>query len=140
MSVAPRGNTGLARRLVVLEALRVESPDPGGGGVTRVCDKLRGPLAKLAGQAGFHSLLSRALALAKAADPSLAAVQVRIDGTLGGHDAARDPPGGPEPGTAVVAQLLGLLETFIGVALTMRLVCEIWPELSGVEGSGGIHE
>lgn len=140
MSTASPNNAGLARRLIALESARGESPGPGGGGVTRVCDKLRGPLSKLAGQAGFHSLLSRALALAKAADPSLAAVQVRIDGTLGGHDAARDPPGGPEPGTAVVAQLLGLLETFIGVALTMRLVCEIWPELSGVEGSGGIHE
>lgn len=137
MSVAPHGNTGLARRLVALEAPRVESPDPGGGGVGRVCNKLREPLSKLAGQAGFHSLLARALALAKAADPSLAPVQVRIDGTLGGYDGVRDPHGGTEPGTAVVAQLLGLLEIFIGVALTMRLVCEVWPELSGVEGNGG---
>jgi hypothetical protein len=31
-------------------------------------------------------------------------------------------------GASLVAQLLGLLVTFIGVALTMRLVRDIWPD------------
>ena len=103
---------------------------------------MRVPLSKLAGHAGFHSLLSRAVALAKAANPSLAPVQVRIDGTLGGYDARCDQPGGAEPGIDIVAQLLGLLESFIGVALTMRIVGEAWPALSavdGVEGNGEHH-
>jgi hypothetical protein len=91
----------------------------------------------LTGQAGFHSLLSRAVALAKAADPSLAPVQVRIDGTLGGYETRRDRPGGAEPGNDVVAQLLGLLESFIGVSLTMRIVGEAWPELSAIDGVDG---
>ena len=105
--------------------------------------KLRGPLSKLVGQAGFHSLLSRALALAKTANPALALVEVRIDGTLGGSGARRDPNGGVEPDTDVVAQLIGLLETFIGLTLAMRIIGDAWPELSatdGGEGNGERHE
>jgi hypothetical protein len=40
------------------------------------------PLSTLAGVEGFRSLLARALTLAKAQVPSLAAVQVKADGTL----------------------------------------------------------
>jgi hypothetical protein len=47
--------------------------------VVRVCERLRKPLARLAGVAGFRSLLSRAVALARAEIPSLVGVQVRAD-------------------------------------------------------------
>src|SRR5476649_2675743 len=47
-----------------------------------VCEKLRPPLATLMGNAGFHALLSRALARAAADAPSLRAVQVKADGSL----------------------------------------------------------
>ena len=137
MSTASPGNPGLARRLVALEAARGDPAGGPGGAVARVCDEFRTPLAKLAGQAGFHSLLSRALALAKAANPALAPVQVRADGTLGGHDGVLAAHGTVESGADIVAHLLGLLETFIGVTLTMRLVYDIWPELSGVEKGRG---
>jgi hypothetical protein len=99
----------------------------------RVCEKLRLPLARLAGAAGFRSLLSRAVAMAKAEVPSLAAAQVRADGSLEGLDGPgpdQDAGAGGEAGVVVVAQLLGLLVTFIGEPLTLRLVRDAWPDAS----------
>ena len=58
-------------------------------------------------------------------------VQVRADGSLEGFDAARCQEGaaqGGEAGVVVVAQLLGLLVTFIGEPLTLRLVRDAWPD------------
>jgi hypothetical protein len=98
-----------------------------------VCEKLRLPLAKLAGVAGFRSLLSRAVALAKSEDPSLVAVRVGADGSLEGLDAPGQDQGtgaGGAAGVVVVAQLLGLLVTFIGEPLTLRLVRDAWPNAS----------
>ncbi len=116
--------TNVARRLIALEAARAGST---GAGTVRVCDKLRVPIAKLAGVAGYRSLLSRAVALAKAEVPALAGVQVRADGTLEGSDRT----GGVE----IVAQLLALLVTFIGEPLTRTLVRDAWPDESP-NGSG----
>ena len=136
MSTVPPAIHDLARRLIALEAARPSAPGAPLGGAVRVCDRLRTGLARLAGVAGFRSLLSRALALAKAEAPELAAAQVRADGTLEGlpddHDAGA--------GVAIVAQLLGLLVTFIGEPLTLRLVRDAWPDapVTGTDaGSGG---
>jgi len=52
----------------------------------RVCEKLSQPLCTLTGVEGCRSLLARALSLAKAEVPSLAAVKVKADGSLGGWD------------------------------------------------------
>jgi len=119
--------TDVARRLIALEAARDGLTGAGGGDAVRVCDKLRVPIAKLAGVAGYRSLLSRAVALAKAKVPALAGVQVRADGTLEGSDRT----GGVE----IVAQLLALLVTFIGEPLTRTLVRDAWPDESP-NGSG----
>ena len=118
----------LAQRLIARESAR-SLRNGTGSGVVQVCDKLRGPLAKLAGVAGFRSLLTRAVALAAANEPWLKLVQVLPDGTLGGFDEARQKQGDAGThGDEVVAQLLGLLDTFIGEPLTLRLVSEAWPE------------
>jgi hypothetical protein len=105
---------------------------------------LRVSLARLAGVAGFHSLMSRAVALAKAEVPTLAGAEVRADGSLEGLDGPRhdrDAGAGGEGGVVVVAQLLGLLVTFIGEPLTLRLVRDAWPEASAtgpdVSSGGG---
>jgi hypothetical protein len=68
--------------------------------------------------------------MAKAEAPSLAAVQVRADGSLVEPDGERDQAGGllGDGGVAVVAQLLGLLVTLIGEPLTLRLVRDAWPD------------
>jgi hypothetical protein len=133
MSTVPPAIRDLAGRLIALEAARDESPGAPVGGAVRVCDRLRVSLSRLTGVAGFRSLISRALALAKAEVPSLAPAQVRADGSLEGLDGTvhdQDARAGVEAGVAVVAQLLGLLMTFVGEPLTQRLVRDAWPNAS----------
>jgi hypothetical protein len=99
----------------------------------RVCEKLRRQLVLLMGTAGFRSLLSRALVLAQVEAPCLQFVQVKPDGSLEVLEKARA-EAEPERITAgkvvLIAQLLGLLITFIGEALTLRLMQEVWPDAS----------
>ena len=98
-----------------------------------VCEMLRPHLAGLMGKAGFSALLARALALAVAEVPELRAVQVREDGSMAGWDAPEavaEPEKLAEGGVVLVAQLLGLLDAFIGQNLTLRIMREVWPKLS----------
>jgi hypothetical protein len=83
------------------------------------------------GVAGFCSLASRALTLAQAETPTLSLVQVTTDGSLQGLcelDPQVDKDQAEEGGAILIAQLLGLLFTFIGIALTLRLVQDVWPD------------
>lgn len=121
----------LAQRLLAYEAVGDENSAPSESAASRVCAKLRGPLITLAGVAGFRSLLSRALTLARAEVPSLSAVQVAADGSLRGLDelvSQTDKEHAREGGAILIAQLVGLLLTFIGEGLTIRLVQDVWPE------------
>jgi len=125
----------LARRILVIEASRAHAVGTPVDEVVRACGKLQVPLSKFAGPAGFLSLLSRALVLAKAEVPCLSEVQVGPDGSLAGFDELKtDHDMGElevEEGRVVlVGHLLGLLATFIGESLTLRLACEAWPDAS----------
>jgi hypothetical protein len=83
----------------------------------RVYEKLRQSLGEFAGVAGFQSLASRALALARTEAPSLGAARVTADGSLQGlgeiehqididkDQLARIPAG--EGGIILIARLLG---------------------------------
>jgi len=126
MNMTPLRMQDLARRLIALEAERDPSDGPSDGAV-RVCAKLRAPLVKLVGVAGFCSLLSRSLAVAKADLPALEMVQVQPDGSLEGLERL-GPTHGSEPGVVVVARLLGLLATFIGEPLALGLVRFAWSD------------
>jgi hypothetical protein len=98
----------------------------------QVCDKLRVHLATFMGNQGFRELQSCALPRAKAEVPWLGAVQVKADGALEGIEELGAHHNGDElfeGGVVLVAQLLGLLLAFIGEALTLRFVREIWPEV-----------
>lgn len=119
-----------AAQLVALEAASKEISDSDVLATCRVCEKLRRPLVTMAGTAGFVSLLSRALTLARREAPVLDAVQIRSDGSLEGleGEAAKAHP-------VLVAYLLGLLNTFIGETLTLRLLTDIWPDLPVSEQS-----
>ena len=118
----------LARRMLAIEAARAEAP---GDAAVRVCEKLQTPLIRLTGSAGYSSLLARSLELAKSEAPSLRAVSVRPDGSLAGFDAIDRGAGEFETAwVALVAHLLGLLATFIGESLTLRIAREAWPDAS----------
>lgn len=100
--------------------------------VVFVSNKLRSPLSTLAGVAGFSSLLARALALSKQDIPSsssaLNALHVKPDGYLELDEELGDDHA--EAGVTLIARLIGLLFTFIGEALTLRLMHDVWPDLS----------
>ena len=96
-----------------------------------VCEKLRRPLSNLAGAAGSRALLARALCLAKTENPVLSRIQIRADGSLEMLDASGTQ--GDECQLAhgeviLVANLLGLLVTFIGEPLTLGLIQGVWPQ------------
>jgi hypothetical protein len=119
----------LAQRLLALEAANRRTTDAHVHEAVRVCEKLRIPLIRLAGLDGFASLLRRTLALARAEVPALERVTVNPDCSMEGFEelAADATDGGVDAPVALTAHLLGLLVTFIGEPLTMRLVCEAWP-------------
>jgi len=100
----------------------------GSHAVSRVSDKLRRPLTTLAGAAGFRSLLARALTLAKQESPALGAWEVKADGSL-------ESPNGEaqQSGDVLIAHLIGLMVTFIGESLTLRLVHDVWLDLADSE-------
>jgi hypothetical protein len=121
----------LAQRLLTYEAVAGKNSEPTESAAFRVCAKLRRPLITLAGVAGFRSILSRALTLARAEAPSLSVVQVAADGSLKGLDELEpqiDKEQARDEGAVLIAQLLGLLLLFIGEGLTLRLVQDVWPE------------
>jgi hypothetical protein len=111
----------IARHLIAHEAMGHTS----GPAAVEVCEKLRRPLITLAGTDGFRALLARALTLARREDSTLTVVSVRDDGSLEGltADISRSAC------ALLIAELLGLLMTFVGTELTMRLLQDIWPEV-----------
>jgi len=134
MSTASPALQTLARQLLASALGHAPTPTGDADQAVRACAKLRGPLTKLAGAAGFASLLARALVLAQRQAPALAGLRVGADGVL------ERPPENPQDsntaesarqgGVILVTELLGLLVTFIGTPLTLRLVQEAWPEAS----------
>ncbi len=142
MNSASPTSLDLARGLFALEAARGKNSGGRGSGGTaaspadhavRVCEGLREVLTAFAGTAGFRSLLTRALTLAKAQEHSLAAVQVLEDGSLAGLEKVRgeSSTGASEGagGQVLVAQLLDLLVIFIGEPLTLQLLRSAWPDV-----------
>lgn len=121
----------LARWLFACEAAAAGPAVPEIRLLVSICEKFQILLSTLAGVDGFRSLLSRALTLARTEAPWLGSVRIREDGSLEGPGTAGPQPGGEEAeagGVALVAQLLGLLVTFIGKDLTLLLVRDVWPE------------
>src|SRR5665213_44443 len=118
----------LAQRLLAFEAAEAGTANADTHAVGRVCDKLRRPLATLAGAAGFRSLLARALTLAKQESPVIAAWEVKSDGSLQGLNGEA-----AQSGAVLIAQLIGLMITFIGESLTLQFLHDVWLDLPGSE-------
>jgi hypothetical protein len=122
-----------AERLIAYETRGNKSSETKNPAAFLVGEKLRPHLARLMGKVGFRELLSRALVLANAEVPWLRAVRLKADGSfeeLAELGAQVDPDEIFEGRVVLLAQLLGLLITFIGEDLTLRLVREVWPKLS----------
>jgi hypothetical protein len=131
----------LARRLLAdSEPEHAESSHEHADQVVRTCEKLRVPLTKFTGNAGFVSLLSRALVLAKRQVPELKGLRVAADGSLEGYqNISPDLALVRHGGEVLLAELLNLLVTLIGLSLTLSLVSEAWPDvkvLSSFQGYG----
>lgn len=141
MTIPPE-TLDLARRLLAYETVTGESSVPTESATLRVYDKLRRHLCALAGVAGFQSLASRALTLSKSEAPSLSSVQVTPDGRLQGLgeiDPKTDKDQMEAEGAILIARLLGLLLTFIGETLTVRLMQDVWPDAAfdDMQSGGG---
>jgi len=118
----------LAQQLLAYELAEAKTLNAGSHAVSRVSDKLRRPLTTLAGAAGFRSLLARALTLAKQESPALGAWQVNADGSLESQNGEAE-----QSGSVLIAHLIGLMITFIGESLTLRLVNDVWLDLPDSE-------
>lgn len=116
-----------AERLLAIEAAGPSASESHMDVAARVAEKLRISLTRFVGADGFRALQTRALALARSEVPSLQAVKVTADGRLEGIEAAGKDG---EAANAITSHLLGLLSTFIGESLTLRLLRHAWPEAS----------
>ena len=100
--------------------------------VAAVIQRLRISLSKFAGDAGFVSLLRRAVAMASADVPSLKNVRIGMNGLLDGVEQIDASSGtgvlGEAAAVAITAHMLGLLVAFIGEPLTVRLLRESWTD------------
>ena len=136
----PLETRDLARRLLSYEAGAGKTSNSMDVAILHVYGKLRESLCIFAGTAGFQSLATRALVLARADAPSLGALRVSGDGSLEGLEEF-EPPNGMDKidkegaanlravdgGVTLIARLLGLLQTFLGEALTLSLLRNVWP-------------
>ena len=138
---ATRGMRDLAHRLLTYEAGAGKNSEPIESPTLRVYEKLRQGLGEFAGVAGFQSLASRALVLARMEAPTLSAARISADGALHGlgqsldefesqinkdKDRAAEYAAG-EGGIILISRLLGLLLIFLGEALTLSLLRVTWP-------------
>jgi hypothetical protein len=138
--ILPPQTRDLAQRLLAYQSAAGKTSEPTEFAAFGVCERLRQPLITLAGLAGFRSLLSRALTLARAQAPSLNAVQVAADGSLQSLEELRpqvDADQAREAGVILITQLLGLLVRVVGEAITLQLVTsQILPDFRFLSNSG----
>ncbi len=113
----------IAERLLGYEAGRESPSGANAFPAVYVCQKLGLPLSRLVGENGSRALLTRALTVAKREAEVLGPVKVADDGALEGWNGEAE-----GASTVLVGHLIGLLETFLGEALTLRLLHYVWPD------------
>lgn len=117
----------LAERLIAYEAALDRTSHLDLSETCHVCEKLRRSLGTLVGPEGYRSLLARALILAKREIPLLGAVKIKEDGSIEGLTGKAT-----EANVVLIGHFLGLMETFIGEAVTVWLLNDIWQDLPGL--------
>ena len=117
-----------AERLIAYEMSRTASSKPDPTTAFVVIETLGPHFGALMGAAGFRALISRALVLANVEVAWLRDLRVREDGSFEGLkelEAQANPEEITAGGIVLLARLLGLLVTFIGEDLTLRLLSNI---------------
>ena len=117
-----------AERLIALEISRNASSKPNPTAAFVAIEALVPHFGALMGAAGFRALISRAIVLSNAEVAWLHNLQVSKNGSFEGLNKLEvqvDPQEIANGGTVLLAQLLGLLVSFIGEDLTFRLLCDI---------------
>lgn len=120
---------GFAQQFLAYEAAAQNGTEPNRPAVFCVFEALRRPLSVIAGASGFRVLLGRALTRATAQVPTLSAVQVKPDDSLEPLSNLSN-NGDPEASIVLLAQLLGLLAAFIGEGVLLRILLDLWPDLT----------
>ena len=112
----------LAQRLIDFEQASDLGSNSGRNGAFRVLEKLRILVSRFSGSDGFAALMRRAIALSRTEYPSLEGRTLGKDASIASLEGVS-----PEAGLLLAAQLLDLMTTFIGEALTLSLLADIWP-------------
>ncbi|THD63703.1 hypothetical protein [Phenylobacterium sp.] len=133
----------IAKRLILFEWPSVASSASAAASEDPVIERLRPRLRRLMGHGGTRALLARALIMASSEAPWLSAAFVTANGDLEGFERLKSeiaPTTFLEGRVIFLAQLLGLLVTFIGPTLTSGLVGEIWPHIALKERDFGTEQ
>lgn len=96
-------------------------------------ERFRLNLALLMGPVGCRALIARAIKLASAEVPWLATLATGEDGELKNLPETVTTLGATaisDGEVALLSQLIGLLVAFIGPALALRLIKQLWPQLA----------
>lgn len=133
MNTETRAQWDVARWLLTHELGDAPAPASLPAAAERAARKLSQRLTRLVTAEGARALLARALQMARDDYPFLAEIRAgaTADAAFDGQWATVE---GVEPETmrdaltAVLAGVLGLLVTFIGEALMLRVVRDVWPE------------
>ena len=142
MTQVPAAARLLAQQILSHEAGGSTEPDVLTQAIERAEMRIRSQLSELIGLSGYAALIARALRLAQDEIPALEHVTINIEkgGLNGIHDfmevaqAHVDYPRSAWAGlTAILAHVIGLLSTFIGEDLALRLIREGWPDLGHVQ-------
>lgn len=112
----------LALKLAELEKTGGVGSVEGVSAPTHVIEKLRITLTRFSGVDSFTALMRRAVALTRAEDPTLASRTItRYDSVASFEELSY------ETVLMVTGHLLDLMSTFVGKALTLKLIADTWP-------------
>lgn len=132
----------LARRLFAREAEKHNRPSDAAETMEQVCIRLLQRLNPLIGAGGFHALLTRALHLAKAEFSWLSVVKIEqhpgcsFKGLRESIE-GRETTAANDGFSAMTANIIWLLVTFLGEDLIFGLVDEAWPGIRTGEADSG---
>ncbi len=119
----------LASRLIQFERSKIVNINDDFGPIIAVFESIRHSISKVSGSGGYHSLLRRALDMAKVKAPSLEMIRIGEKSVLEMNDGISTDYKqltNEKAGLVLLTQFLGLLALFIGESMAFSLVEESW--------------